>query len=489
MSDRKEQFSEFLSDYFAVVMAHDLGPVVLEAEVVPEDNSTPDPEEFAASEVPKTAISKKQDVYASDIYSLYHDLKLAIVSEMVKIPINSPQYQRLDGFFKFLVDLLLREAHRLGFMQQSTVEEDMAKTEEGDFENELFRGLVRVYTDYAEWTEEAYSVMTESTPLFSVGNGKSPIDYRDTEVPGHFNTTVILNHQTGSAPTQMMANVSPIMLKYPHPSMPPTEMMKSFVHPVGANLSATKWLKFDGYTSYAPLRDDGGVVMDSEASSAVWFEKIAQKRMVTEEEIKEAAEKRIKELEGMLSNDKMDIDRPESNGNDDNSKGTETTNNEQQSATSNNTATSTAATTTNNNGVSNTTIKTEDESTEEPDLVGLFNWRPNSFVDDDEIEAAKAGTEHQLASQLIIKLQTLQRQRLARNDKTEFEISPEERKTAMKLQNVLARLVGDRGALKMSLSGDIPVLQSNYRGTLPAPEMKSSRLASIRGSNRPSRRK
>jgi hypothetical protein len=63
--------------------------------------------------------------------------------------------------------------------------------------------------------------------------------------------------------------------------------MSTFTHPVESSLPHTKCLKFEGYSSFAPVRDDNGAISDNASSSAVWYEKFGKQKLLTAEEAEE----------------------------------------------------------------------------------------------------------------------------------------------------------------------------------------------------------
>lgn len=71
------------------------------------------------------------------------------------------------------------------------------------------------------------------------------------------------------------------------------------------------------------------------------------------------------------------------------------------------------------------------------DFVEALEWSPNSFIDDDELEAIRNGTEVSLISSLILELQEKQHSRLSKKDESKYQISSDERRLAAKSRTEL----------------------------------------------------
>lgn len=107
-------------------------------------------------------------------------------------------------------------------------------------------------------------------------------------------------------------------------------------------------------------------------------------------------------------------------------------------------------------------------------MEDILQWHPRNFIDDDEFEAIKTGTELEFVSRLMLQLQQLQADRLATPD-IPPPVSFEERRLAMKIEGVLGRLLQSTEGIdiansKIKPSTNIPALKTNYLGVLPAPE-------------------
>lgn len=457
------------------------------------------------------------DRYGLDVHKFYNDTKKATIGLLVQSPIGSEKYVEISNFFRFLIEVLFRESHRLGLVKPEE-KEQQPSIGESNFETEATDGFYKIYTDAIEWYGEAYFILGQNGPLFSSMTGKAPVDPRETETHGQIETTKILpqisNNINNSTPVTTsdypLSYLSPALTRIPHPALPPTELLSFFKHPIDAPLTTNKWLKFDGYSSFAPTKDNAGAILDPITAGSVWFEKLGQRKLVTEEDVQKAAEERIKEIEAKLEKDDKDVEMEDAaaseavkeNGtatDEDNKNNTEDTVEEKNKPVDSNNH--------NDNG-SSSELKDEDEEEDEEnrnnssrkntpasssggtqlenseveadeiDIESILDWTPASFIDDDEIQAAETGTEHDLLSTLILQLQHLQRVRLANNNgSSEYNITPKERRLALKIQNVLGRLATDQTpkSLDMAVSSHLPILQSNYQGVLPAPpEPKSA---------------
>ncbi|KAF5102422.1 hypothetical protein D0Z00_000349 [Geotrichum galactomycetum] len=261
----------------------------------------------------------------------------------------------------------------------------------------------------------------------------------------------------------------------PHPAIPPTEFMTGFVHPSSVSLPLPKFLNNGPYQSFAPTVDQTNAVVDETVVNTVWYEKYSKKvsesngaiQAIIDDKVSEAKasqngyaskqENGKKTEESSNGNQKGDVEMPDVDSFTD--------------AISPDTAVE----------------KIMSETAEEDlDFLSTLTWAPNHFIDEDEIEAAKTNTEQALLSRLILELQNNQRVRLAKSDASAFTVTPEERRLAIKIQNMLARLVGETtpAELQVQPSPKYPVLQAAYPGVLQVSEVKQPQSS---GGMRPSR--
>lgn len=488
---------------------HIIGREILQSESVPKDDIFRESAQVVEdSSIVKTSIDENfvNKKYGKNIYLLFKDIKTSTISNLIKYPVGSSKYVQLDNFFRFIIDLTIREAARLGFLDRelktdygevyneaNNAETAVVKstrhqyvnnyTPDLDFEAEVMNGFAKVYSDIKEWYGEAFYVLGQNGPLYSSLSNKSSIDPRDTELRGKFQSTRLIPYRNMNQMTYQLAYVSPTLSRIPHPALPPTEILHKFVHTIDNPLPSTKYMKFGSYTTFSPVVDDSKSLLASEEVAATWFDKTAFQRLKTEQEVQNYALRRIAELEKYLEeygeDGDEDLDEEVSDeGEDPTVKQAETKTN----------GTSEPA---QKQIVTIDDVDMKDVGTnDEIDIASIFEWGPHSFTDDDEIEAAREGTESQLISKLLLDLQNLQRIRLSHNDGSEFVIGDDERHLALKIQNLLSRTVANYSpkAIDLAPSTKLPVLQNSYPGTLPAADPKTQTPRVTNARSTPARR-
>lgn len=470
------------------------------------------------------------------IYSFYSDFKLAYLTTIAKYPIGCKQYVALSDLFKFTIDLILREGVRLSLVNpedlvngpngankvngtkpptnghvgrgrpkkiNKVVQQSLQEIQE-EYESELLDGFQKIYSDVVEQYGEAFMIYTQNGPLFTSLDGKSSLDPRDTapNASGTISTMKILP-QMGPLTSYQLAFISPIISAVPHPAIPPTSMLKGFVQVNEMALPAPKWLQYGrSNLSFTPSFDGSNTMVDEESLNSVWYEKYTQKRMVTEKALLELLQQREKELDeedrkdeeeanksktegvdGKIKNDEDvemdDADKSESNGNSEKEEETAKPKSPTETVKEGSSDENKVDGETEDN--SDKPKPDEEKEQEEPGTAGeeidfgqAFLWEPSHFIDDDEIEAAENGTELDLISELILQLQDMQRERLAKTDGTDAIIPMIERRLAYKIQNILTRVINDEQItpqdLEIKPDQMLPVLSSAYMGTLPSPD-------------------
>lgn len=468
---------DLIEELFFIITSHPVGQHLAGLEIVPLDereNVTIEnllAEIHGGGDVEISTIEAKmrQKSYSHNIYMFYRDLKLATSSELIKLPIGCEPYVALDEFFRYMVALVSREAKRLGLIPDEDIIITKTATgeETGEYDDidvgrkikdrmldqKLYDGFSRMVTEIKEWYGESFYFIGPNGPVFSSHNGRSPIDPRDAEVHGAVSTTKLVPNLKGVEPNQM-AYVSQMILRVPHPSLAPTEMLHDYVEPKSVALPSSKWLKYDAYSGFAPSVDDAGAVVGSQASGAVWFEKIGASKLEMMDDDEVDDEERAREASTAVDSAEA-TDKPSSVDTHDNSK--------------------------DNNVGQEPVVKSQEnppqlaDDSQELDIQSILEWKPGNFIDDDEMEAAKTQTESQLLSRLLLELQVLQRERFSiHSPQADFAPSEKERRVALKVQNILGRLTQQVSPqdLGIQLSPYMPVSMTNYAGVLPAPDAK-----------------
>lgn len=519
----------------------------MDVQAVPIDLTIVDSNIFPKENVPKSSIRKKfeEKVYykTRSLFPLYNDLKIAYRTQIAQYPIGSKDYQTLTDIFNFSLDLILREGVRFSLLLPDQVltgestkaitngknisgdqrngvshvssgadvatgdseesdhekdddveqsnEREEEEYEEDEYEAEALDGFQKIYADVQEQYGESFYILTQNGPLFTSLNGRSSLDPRDYQIPKMFNTTRSLPH-TGPATAYQLSHISPKISQVPHPAIPPTEFMTAFVHPNGAPLPLPTWLNYSVYQSFAPTIDQTHAVLDETVVNSIWFEKYTKKKMESAEAIEELLKARVEKVKESA----MDLDtveeeeKPETAINEEsNAESTQNADIEMADSIEEKKDTKIqqgAAETSESNSLSEVQEYSGELESEDIDFVSTLTWSPDHFIDNDEVEAARAGTESALISSLLLELQNMQRVRLARSDSNAFAITPAERRLATKIQNMLVRALDDTTPAELGVTPatKYPVLQATYQGVLQVPEMKP---AGGQPSMRPSR--
>lgn len=400
---------------------------------------------------------------------LFHDLKLAFGRIVGEWPQDSPEYQEVTRVFKFAIDLLVREANRLR----------LTKVAPNSGDQHLLRisqGFDVISTEVQDWNNETFWVTAANGPMFMSVPSKAPVDPRDTVVAGSVHTVKLLPH-SAHTPESTLGFVSPLNPRLPQPDTPPTNMLSGFRHPDDSGIVPPLWISgASGYSSFAPTSDSNNAVVALEDAAAVWMAKAGYTADPKVQKLPHAVVEGATAGEGTSSGEGAASGVSETNTNDSSKESSE-----QPLEGSNGTKVENDADVSMNDsidphhsdaGASHDLTYYSEESVPDlnaDDLEMLLKWTPQSFVDDDEIEAAKNGTERELASSLLLKLQVMQTDRLSSEENAD-DIPDEERHTAFKVGNVLARLVDGADSKDIALNIDtrLPVLMRNYSGSLPA---------------------
>lgn len=347
--------------------------------------------------------------------------------------IGSDYYIDVDRFYKFATEFILREAYRHHLQIDEFVEENAKakrETPPSDFEEALSQDFIKISTSYSLGNGESFFIITQNNvPLFSSLNQRSALDEREILPPEAFSTTKIIP-QTIPVPATNLGFISPQAGRIPHPTLPPTEILNRFLHPNWYSLPAAKWLEGSDLQSFAPVVDEQNTVVRSHDRGRLWLEQIGYTKLFEKTEV--------------------------ANENSDNS-GEESEEEKQ-------------------NGdveMSDVSVSKVDQDAEEVigkiSLENLYEWAPGNEIDDDEIEAFEKGTELEFANQLLGKLHILRKNRLSSTVEPS-EPTKDEKNLYHKAHRVLREIVLNSGKLPdIRPSSSLPVLQSNYSGTLPVP--------------------
>lgn len=428
-----------IQDILHVLLADSVGKTVLNAKSVPLTSPQTTELSVLATYAQHNAadLTSVVDKQYKSVRNLYVDVKTASVQALIALPIGSEQYLEVDRFFKFAAALIIREGSRMDLFGGKDPE-DVVPEDVTEFEEEIVADYADLTADLESWSAESFLVMGQNGPLFSTLSTKSAIDPRPSITPGSFQVTNVLP-RTRSVPAYQLGYLTPAVSRLPHPALPPTEMMTHFVHPNGSELAPSRFLRMDANSSFAPSSDSGRAVYDPTSTGALWYEKVGR--------LRETA------IDDILKNGPKKEDTNDVEMEDEEEKEEEETKEEDLQP----------------------LVKDEDvDVSKELPMEDILQWHPRNFIDDDEFDAIKSGTEIQFVSRLMLQLQQLQADRLATPD-IPPPVSFEERRLAMKIEGVLGRLLQSTEGIdiansKIKPSTNIPALKTNYLGVLPAPE-------------------
>lgn len=399
-----------------------------------------------------TTISEKFEshLYKAEkngFYKLYHDITLICTILIHYYMPGTRSYQMVDKFYRFATELILRECYKLGIQLTTTEDtiEDKLNDEESSEKNELndaiSQDFIKISTFYRLPTTQTYHIKTKDQDLFSSIISKSALDHRPQELPNsnfEINNIIPQTNMFEEAPRLgfVAANGSNI----PDPTLPPTEMMTHFLHPNWYALPTTAWLEYGEYSSWAPSFNENAAVLDSTTRGIIWLRKIGYNELIkkTEEELKtdkkeEELETDKKEEEDEKENDDIGKKKDEKENDDIEQKNEEDT-----------------------------------SSIEKPAirLENIFDWKPENYIDQDEIESFKDGTQAELINTTLLKMQKLRKERVhAKIVKPLKEESQLYYKVKRMLKEILVsnQITG----LPMNHTRGMPVLQANYNGSIP----------------------
>ncbi|KSA01592.1 uncharacterized protein AC631_02667 [Debaryomyces fabryi] len=483
-----------------------------------------------------TSISEKYDrKQYSTLYELYHDIKVVASSRIQKHKVGSAKYKDIDFFYKFTTELFLRESSRLSLALFHTKKEEDDVLEPSELETQLSEDFNKISMSYNLTNGEVITFIYKSEepsnsistlpnayhspypqpqqpphqikqPLFSSLTGKSNLDPRSTIVPDPFLLSkVIPLNRNATRNNSTLESLSPSISKIPPPTTQHTEILSNFFHPNWYTIHVPTWLTYKSKTlkpqvassllknqredelrlvtrndgsvmSFAPTVDLKVSVVSTELKGNIWLNHLGFQQI---HDIKK------KYLENINNNTGMDVDvvpDGEDKNNEDDVK----------------------PTVSGDKG----DIEMKDSNDKDADslerkeinVADLVQWDPSKI---EELESIKEDKEtitksprdlQKLISTNLLKLNKLRQERYLRSNPTNL-LAPS--KNEIKLYNKVSKLITlsielnnvNTGSLDLSFSKRLPVLMSEYAGTLPGlpPSKsvgttgKSTRLPSIRG--------
>ncbi|GMM49165.1 Rsc58 protein [Starmerella bacillaris] len=414
-----------------------------------------------------TPESKIQDLRQQDKIVgpllFYHDLKLAFARLISGYNQQSTEYAELSSLYKASVDLLLREANRLNLVQL---------TPDRELDQYLLRisqGFQVISAEVMVSNSETFYVSAANGPLFMSATNKALIDPRDTAVAGSVHTVKLLPH-IARASESTLGFTSLLNQRFPQPNATPTDMLSHFVHPNSYTTVPPMWITGkDDHDSFAPTVDSAGAVVSAKDSASVWAER--NEKYKQNLEIKEPPNR----YNYVNSAPNPETSTPRTSAAHTPLSSTEATSQIPNSIPMSmppavpSAVSNPSAEMFNANTLPQSSQISQTSPLSRSDLELLLRWTPYSFVDDDEMEACKSNTETELVSRLLLELQYMQRERLAAPG-VELEVGESERHVALKISNILTRLISTANSedIRLQIDTRLPVIMRNYSGSLPA---------------------
>lgn len=416
-----------------------------------------------------TTISQKFEdgMYAPEqngFYRLYHDIKLVCTMLIHYYSQGTRNYQMVDKFYKFATELILRECYKVGIsLSNSKAGPSLVTDVETELDSVIAHDFIKISTNYKIPVAETYYIKTRELDLFSSMIAKSNLDHRPQELPNsNFEINKVIPQTNICEEAPKLGFVAANTSNIPDPTLPPTEMMTRFLHPNWYALPTTMWLKYGDYKPWAPSFNENGTVIDSTTRGIIWLQRVGYLQIYQDAE-KNAAEDKKEE-----SNELVDIKESEDdvhegkdqlellNGESSPVDSKEEANDEDQKAASDDVEKP--------NPVEQHSIK----------LENLFDWKPSNYIDDDEIEGFKDGTQASLVTSILLKIRNLRKERVMNKI---IKPSAEEIKLYNKARRLLKEVVLAKQVkqLPMKHCRSFPVLQANYNGSIPVVRLQPTR--------------
>lgn len=372
------------------------------------------------------------------VYSLYHDIRLVCTILIHYYSQGTRSYQMVDKFYKFAVELLLRECYRVGASSIRDFEKPEDEPEESDFYKIVSDDFLKISKVYQLPITEAYHVRAKEGHLFTSVINRSMLDQRPKELPHQDFDVLKIIPQVNSQPSNRLGFLTVNTSNVPDPTVPPTEIMTSFLHPNWYPLPTTVWLGYGDFQSFAPSIAEYKSVTDASHKGAIWLEKIGYKEWYDLNTSKETP----KEVEESAKSEPFEKKNTEVSEKEEEVKEEVTEK-------------------------SSELVTTEAPLQTDINLKNLYDWTPSNRIDEDEIEAFKNGTQQKLLSDVLLKLKEMKSSRVKLNkvNKPTFK----ERELYYKAQRILKESILLKQIQKPPrlYEKHFPVLQANYSGSIP----------------------
>lgn len=221
---------------------------------------------------PKISISERvKSGFYHRPYQLYHDISVLASLEIVKHSVGSPAYLEIDNFFEYARERLFHETKRLHLTlierelpdpQLDILRDDFEKisseflTSDSEalsfintYEEQVAPAIHTVYGQQAPPTTKSVS-----QPLFSSITGKSSLDWRETVVPDPYNLLKVTSYpKSVLSNTGTLKSFGNISSRIPAPSQAPSQVLENFFHPNWYTIEAPKWISYEKEILRAPV--------------------------------------------------------------------------------------------------------------------------------------------------------------------------------------------------------------------------------------------
>lgn len=447
----------------------------------------------------------------TSIYNIFHDLKLSCILKILEFENNPNLYAKVDNFYKISIEILLREAIRLGVSLKNN--SDIIPTEESDAdinaEDKIQSQLsqlkpIETTEDLAPILEKDFEIITSSffnstgkalsifasgnIPFFSsLNNFKSDLDDREPVIDPSLGiniTNVIPNISIET--NENFSKFSNTDIKIPNIR----QILENYMHPNWLRLISSQWLKHgNGLSSlnfsFAPTCDETRSIISNDWKGLTWCQQVGFKKLVEE-----------REKYDNLINSKENGDNKDISDNDNNKESSPLKVDGDNNVSENE----------NGGKISNDDSKNaeenenEDEKKDEEqithnfnnmtdedkiDLSNILQWDTTKLVSDDEAKIVESNKVQSTVSDLLSDLSQLRQDRIQRQKKHArynknilgtgsriFKPSNEELKLYNKIRRLLTGMIEAKDIkpndLNIQIDTRIPVLQHTYQGTLPA---------------------
>jgi hypothetical protein len=436
----------------------------------------------------------------TSIYGLFHDIKLACISQILQFEDNPNLYSKIDKFYKISIEILLREAIRLGASlknNEQILSEEIKNNKEQDEQEKIKAQIsqlkpIESAADISQLLEKDFEIITstfynntgKALSIFASGNipffsslnqYKSELDDREPIIDPALGITI--TDVIPSVSLQSVDNMSKFSdsnIKIPNIR----QILENYMHPNWLRLISSQWLKHgSGLSSlnfsFAPSYDETQSIISNDWKGLTWCQQIGFKKLVETKQqyddllakknasipIEAGSDTKLKPTDEQRA-EKVDIKAEPSNDTEDKVNLDAET-----------------------NGPRND--ESEDDQSQLVDLKNILQFDNNKLVAEDEVKIVELNKVQSTISDLLTDLNQLRQDRIENQKKHArynknilgtgsriFKPSNDEIKLYNKIRRLVVGLIEARNIkpddLNIEVDKRIPVLQHTYQGTLPA---------------------